>query len=191
MGQIIFDAAVTINGYLADVNHSLQWLFDVPGAGEPDPTLLPEDVSLHVEGANTYLWILEHEKLLDQPAKWQKLYGQIPTYVFTNRQLPIPAGADVRFVKGEVAELLPELREAAAEGNIWVLGGGELLGQFLDINALDRFALTIAPAALSGGAPLLPRTIGSDRLELSEARQVGPFARLIYRVKPGPVATGS
>ncbi|MGO2053497.1 dihydrofolate reductase [Arthrobacter sp. MYb211] len=183
MTQIIFDAAVTLNGFLADENHSLQWLFDVPGAGEPDPGLLPQNVGVHVEGANTYLWVLEHENLLAEPAKWQKLYGDKPTYVFTHRQLPIPEGANVKLVSGSASEQLPELRRAAGEADIWVLGGGELLGQFLDIDALDRLALTIAPATVAGGAALLPRSIGSERLELAEARQAGPFARLVYRVK--------
>ncbi|WP_347040277.1 dihydrofolate reductase family protein [Glutamicibacter halophytocola] len=77
----------------------------------------------------------------------------------------------------------PRSAAAAGEKNIWVLGGGELLGQFLDIDAIDTLALTIAPAALAGGAQLLPRNIGGDRLELAEARPAGPFARLVYRVR--------
>jgi len=183
MSEIIFDAAVTLNGYLADENHSLQWLFEVPGAHEPDPDLLPRNVGVHVEGASTYLWLLEHERLIENPDKWQDYYPGITTYVFTSRELPIPEGADVRLVNGPVAGVLPQIRGAAGEKNIWVLGGGELLGQFLDIDAIDTLALTIAPAALAGGAPLLPRNIGSDRLELAEARQAGPFARLVYRVR--------
>lgn len=184
MGEIIFDAAVTLNGILADENHSLQWLFDVPGAQDPDPDLLPKNVGVHVEGANTYLWLIKNEKFIENPQKWQEYYRGITTYVFTSRDLPIPEGADVRLVNGAVGEFLPEIREAAGEKNIWVLGGGELLGQFLDLDALDTLALTVAPAALSEGAALLPRRIGSDRLELAEARKAGPFARLVYRVLP-------
>lgn len=182
MSEIIFDAAVTLNGYLADESHSLQWLFNVPGAQEPDPDLLPQNVRVHVEGANTYMWMLENEQLIENPQKWQEFYPGITTYVFTSRDLPIPQGADVRLVNASVAEILPHIREVAGEQNIWVLGGGELLGQFFDIDAIDTLALTVAPAALSGGAALLPRTIGSERLELSEARKAGAFARLVYRV---------
>ncbi|KUM31831.1 deaminase [Arthrobacter sp. EpRS66] len=183
MSEIIFDAAVSLNGFLADENHSLQWLFDVPGAQEPDPALLPHNVGVHVEGANTYMWMVENEDLIENPQKWQEYYPGVTTYVFTSRNLPIPEGADVRLVNGSVQEILPEIRQVAGEQNIWVLGGGELLGQFFDIDAIDTLALTVAPAALSGGAPLLPRTIDSERLELTAARQAGPFARLVYRVK--------
>ncbi|WP_313813352.1 dihydrofolate reductase family protein [Glutamicibacter sp.] len=183
MGEIIFDAAVTLNGYLADENHSLGWLFEIPGAGEPDPDLLPSNVAVHVEGSHTYQWLLENEDLLAHPEKWQQYYPGVVTYVFTTRDLPVPQGADVRFVSGDLAAVLPQIREVAGEKNIWVLGGGELLGQFLDLDALDTLAMTVAPAAVRGGAALLPRNIGSDRLELVQAKQAGPFARLVYRIK--------
>src|SRR5690606_20646317 len=101
-----------------------------------------------------------------------------PTFVFTSRQLPAPAGADIRFRSGPVADVLDELREAAGDGDIWVVGGGDLVGQFLDIGALDEIALSVAPVALTGGAPLLPRRVESDRLRLVSARAVGQFARL-------------
>ena len=97
--------------------------------------------------------------------------------------LPIPNGADVRLVNGPVAKFLPEIRGTAGLKNIWVLGGGELLGQFLDVGAIDILALTIAPVALARGAELLPRNIGGESLELVQAHKAGPFARLVYRVR--------
>ena len=87
-------------------------------------------------------------------------------------------------LSGRVETFLDEIREAADGGDIWVMGGGDLVGQFHDADALDRIALTIAPATLDGGAPLLPRNIGADRLRLIEARPAGPFARLVYEVLP-------
>ena len=174
MTQIIFDAAVTLNGFLADENHSLQWLFDVPGAEDPDPELLPQNVGVQVMGANTYLWMLDNDGFAETP--------DAATVVFTSRKLPVPEGINVQLANGPVAEMLPRLRQMAGEQNVWVMGGGDLLGQFLDAGALDILALTIAPAALAAGAPLLPRTIGSRKLELVEARKAGPFARLSYKV---------
>lgn len=183
MSSIIHDLAMSLNGYIADRHHSLQWLFEVPGAQEPDPSLFPADAAVHVEGSSTYLWMLEQEELLENPERWQQLYGQKPTFVFTSRQLPIPEGADVRLVNGPVQEHLEQIRAAANGGDIWVLGGGELAGQFFDSGALDRIALTIAPAALAAGAPVLPRNIKADRLRLMEAKPTGPFARLVYEVR--------
>lgn len=73
------------------------------------------------------------------------------------------------------------------DGDIWIVGGGDLAGQFLDADALDEIALSVAPVALTGGAPLLPRRVGSERLRLTSATAVGPFARLVYAVAAAPV----
>ena len=104
--------------------------------------------------------------------------------MLTSRELPAPEGADIRFRSGPVAALLPELREVAGDGDIWVVGGGDLAGQFLDAGALDELRLSVAPVALTGGAPLLPRRVESDRLHLVSARAIGQFARLVYEVRP-------
>jgi dihydrofolate reductase len=181
MGRIVFDTATTINGWIADENGSLSWLFAVEHGDMPDDGLVP-DASVMVEGSTTYEWVLEHERLMDEPAKWHQYFGDKPTFVFTTRDLPIPAGADVRLVSGSVDAVLPAIRDAAGGGDIWVVGGGDLAGQFLDAGALDEIALSVAPVALTGGAPLLPRRVESDRLRLVSASAIGQFARLIYAV---------
>ncbi len=184
MGSIIYDTATTLNGYLADENHSLDWLFAVEGGQEPTPEQYPADARVLVYGSHTYEWVLREENLLAEPAKWQALWEDKPTFIFTSRDLPIPEGADVRLIRGSVAEALSAIRAAAGDGDIWVMGGGDLAGQFLDAGALDTIALSVAPAALPGGAPLLPRRLGPDRLSLVSAGAQGQFARLIYRVLP-------
>ncbi len=182
VGRIIFDTATSMNGWIADEAGSLDWLFAVDHDGLPEGGLLPKGVTVLVEGSTTYEWALRAEALLEHPEKWQLFYGQKPTFVFTRRSLPVPAGADVRFVSGPVAELLPRLRAAAGDGDIWVMGGGDLAGQFFDAGALDGIGLTVAPVALTGGAPLLPRRIEADRLRLVSAHAHGQFARLVYDV---------
>ncbi|WP_159500007.1 dihydrofolate reductase family protein [Microbacterium sp. 18062] len=184
MTRIVFDTATSINGWIADENNSLTWLFAVPGGESPDAELLPPSATVLVEGSTTYEWLLDESDLLVHPEKWRVFYGDRPVFVFTSRRLPVPTGADVRFVSGDVAAVLPRIREAAGTGDIWVVGGGDLAGQFLDAGALDELAISIAPVALTGGAPLLPRRIESDRLVLTEAKAVGQFARLRYEVRP-------
>lgn len=178
--HIVFDTATSLNGFIADEDHSLQWLFDVPDDGSAQE-LVP-DAAVLVEGSSTYEWLLRESDLLAHPERWREFHGDRPTFVFTTRELPIPAGADIRFVSGPVADALPAIREAAGGGLIWVVGGGDLAGQFLDADALDEIAVSVAPVTLTGGAPLLPRRAGSDRLRLVEARAVGQFARLRYEV---------
>jgi dihydrofolate reductase len=183
MGKIVFDTATTINGWIADEHDSLAWLFAVEDGDAPDEQLLPQHATVMVEGSTTYEWVLAESDILAHPEKWTEFHGDRPTYVFTTRELPVPAGADIRFVRGPVSEVLDELRAAAGDGDIWVVGGGDLAGQFFDAGALDELAISVAPVTLTGGAPLFPRRVESDRLRLVSARAFGQFARLIYEVR--------
>lgn len=184
MTRFIYDTATSLTGWIADSDHSLQWLFDVPGGTEPDPELLPPTDALIVEGSSTYEWLLRESDLVDHPEKWPELFGTRRTFVFTTRNLPVPEGANVTFVSGPVSAVLSEIRDAAGESDVWIVGGGELAAQFYDADALDEIAISIAPVALTSGAPLFPRRVESDRLRLVEARQVGQFARLRFLVTP-------
>jgi dihydrofolate reductase len=184
MGRILFDTATTINGWIADSNNSLAWLFAVDGGEHPDEGLFPTGVGAQVEGSTTYEWVLAESDILAHPEKWTEFHGDRPTFVFTTRDLPKPEGADIRFVRGPVEQHLPAIRAAAGDRDIWVVGGGDLAGQFLDVGALDRIALSVAPVALEGGAPLFPRRVESDRLRLVSAEAHGQFARLVYDVTP-------
>ena len=184
MGRIIYDTAVSLNGWIADEQGSLDWLFASAGGTEAPEGTVPAAATVLVEGSTTYQWVLEQERLLEHPERWSEFYGTTPTFVFTSRELPVPDGADVRFIRGLVADALPAIRAASGGGDIWVVGGGDLAGQFLDAGALDEIAVSVAPVALTGGAPVLPRRVESDRLRLVEARVVGPFARLRYEVVP-------
>lgn len=190
MANTIYNTATSIDGYIADSGNSLEWLFGVEG-GHPDDPAAEEGpldefgefmagVGAVAMGSTTYEWLVDHERLVDEPGKWP--YAQ-PTWVFTHREPPVVPGADIRFVSGDVAPVHAEMAEAAGGKDRWIVGGGELVGQFFDAGLLDRIVLSAAPVFLGGGAPLLPRRILSDRLELVEARAVGQFASLTYRVK--------
>lgn len=182
--RFVFYTATTLNGFLADPHDSLAWLFAVDSP-EPDVSDVLDPVSLLVMGSTTYLWVLEEVGLLDHPEKWSESFmGHDKVVVFSSRDLPIPAGADVRVLSGPVQDHLAEIEASAGGGDVWVVGGGDLAGQFLDAGRLDSIVLAVAPAALVAGKPLLPRDVMPDRLELVSAEAAGQFAMLRYRVRP-------
>lgn len=180
--QVVYYTAATLDGFLADAEHSLDWLFAVDDTVAPDLQAFGETVGAYVSGSSTYEWVLRHENLIEQPEKWEKFYDQLPWFVFTSRELPVPAGADVRFVSGEPAEHFAAIGTAAGEKNVWLYGGGDLVGQFFEAGLLDRIEVSITPVTLGEGAPLLPRRIESDHLKLESVTQFGQFAHLIYNV---------
>jgi dihydrofolate reductase len=73
--------------------------------------------------------------------------------------------------------------EAAGGKNVWLVGGGELVGQFHDHGLLDELIVQIAAVTLGRGAPLLPRAIVTPPLRLLSVRAYGEaFAELRYAV---------
>ncbi len=75
---------------------------------------------------------------------------------------------------------------AAGGRNIWLVGGGDLVGQSADEGLLDEILLGVAPVTLGAGAPLLPRRLLSSQLTLTDADRDVYFAHLAYRVTPNP-----
>lgn len=183
MTRAIYNTATSLDGFLADAENSLSWLFAVPPEGTDEAlAAFTANIGVYVEGSTTYEWLLAETRMLDHPEKWSEFYGDRPTFVFTSRDLPRPAGADVRFVHGAVATHLKQIRAAAGERDVWVVGGGDLAGQFADAGALDEIRLSVAPASLGAGAPVLPRRLGADRLALVSAQRTGAFAELVFAV---------
>lgn len=182
--RVVFNTASTLDGYLADPANSLDWLFAVDQSVAPDLELFMERIGVLVSGSTTYEWVLDHEDLIAKPEKWQGFYGDRPWFVFTTRELPVPEGADVHFVRGTPAENIEAIGEAADGKDAWLFGGGQLVGEFFDAGLLDEVQVTFAPATLGEGAQLLPRRIGPERLRLDSAERFGQFAHLIYSVRP-------
>jgi dihydrofolate reductase len=77
------------------------------------------------------------------------------------------------------------MRKAAGSKNIWVVGGGDLAGQFYDAGLLSEIIVQIGSVTLGRGKPLFPRRLTSPPLRLLSTRQVGEgFAELVYAVPP-------
>jgi dihydrofolate reductase len=120
-------------------------------------------------GATTYEWILRHEFADKDPADSEWPYD-VPSWVFTHRQLPIVPDAQIVFRSGDVTAVHAEMRAAAGDRNLWIVGGGDLVGQFADAGLLDEVIVYLAPVTLGAGAPLLPRNLDL-RLEEAERNQ--------------------
>lgn len=171
--------ASSLDGFIADESDDLSWLLSMPG-GDDETNPYDDfirDVGALAMGATTYEWIQQHH-----PGEWS--YEDRPTWVFTHRQLSPIEGANLRFTSAEVPTVHQEMTEAAGDRNIWLVGGGELVGQFLDHDLLDEIWLSLTPVTLGAGAPLLPRRRTRPMRLLSAAPSpAGTFVHLHYSLR--------
>ena len=174
--------ATTLDGYIADEHDSLDWLF-VQEQRDEGPLSYAEfiaDIGAICMGATTYEWVRDH--LARTAEKWPY---DMPAFVFSHQPHEAVDGADVRFVSGDVRPVHAQMTEAAdgRDGrDLWVVGGGDLAGQFAEAGLLDQVIVSIAPVTLGAGRPLLPRKLD---LALVETLRNGDFVCARYDVR-GP-----
>lgn len=159
-----FFTASSLDGFIATSEHSLDWLLkqDIDQDGPMAYQGFEKTIGAIVMGASTYEWVMRHEE-----GRWG--YAQ-PAWVFTHRELEVPDGADIRLTQEPIAEVHAAMVEAAGEKDIWVIGGGDLAGQFADAGLLDEVWVQYAPVTLGSGAPLLPRALDLELLDVARNR---------------------
>ena len=176
--------ATSLDGYIADPEHSLEWLFtrDQDRDGPLNYAAFIAGVGALAMGASTYEWILDHEFAgkLREDWKWP---DDLPCWVFTHRRLTVVPNAAVEFVTGDVVPVHERMVEAAEGKNVWIVGGGDLAGQFADAGVLDEVIVYVAPVTLGAGAPLFPRR---QELRLEELHRNRDFACARYAVVREP-----
>jgi dihydrofolate reductase len=172
--KTIYFAAASLDGFIADQNDSLDWLFK---NGPTDISFIDqflETVGAIAMGSSTYQWLLENTK-----GPWPY---KIPCLVFTHRNLKVTDG-DIRFVKGEVSAQHQELKKLAKGKNIWLMGGGDLVGQFYDHGLLDEMHIQTVSVFLNDGKKLFSRKT-EKAFKIKDIRQRGETCvEVVYLVK--------
>jgi dihydrofolate reductase len=182
--------ATSLDGYIADDDDDIDWLTGYQGSYDgPDAVPMKgtydtffENVGALVMGSSTYEWLLGHEA--SEEGSWP--YVGDPTWVLSSRELPNPEtpGADVRFASGSVADLAPEMFEAAGEKALWIVGGGTVASQFAEAELLDRVILTVVPVVLGSGKPLFEDALAQNPMQLTGTRAFDTgMVELVYDVR--------
>jgi dihydrofolate reductase len=161
MTLVRYYCAATLDGYIAESDDSIDWLTGYEGSFEGADSdekqagyeAFYEGIGALVMGSATYEWILAHG------GGWP--YAGKPSWVLSSRELGRPEGdgLDIRVVNAPVSELIEEMRDAAGEGDFWIVGGGNVASQFADYGLLDRVEVTVVPVVLGSGKPLFERRL--------------------------------
>ncbi len=174
--------ASSLDGFIATEDDSLEWLFPLGDVNDTSYPAFIAEVGALAMGSATYEWMLRHAQTVKDPVGSAWPYSQ-PTWVFSSKPRPRVEGAAITFASGDVRRVHAEMRAAAGRKNLWVVGGGDLAGQFFDAGLLDEIIVQVGSVTLGRGKPLFPRRYTSPALRLLSVRQVGTgFAELRYEV---------
>lgn len=173
MARIVGYIAASLDGYIADADGSLDWLFKYNDMdlGEHDFRKFVATIRTVVMGRATYDWLAADE------SPWA--YGAQRCFVVTRGSIDSPKGE--LQTRSDIDALIAELR-ALDDGDVWMLGGGRLQMAFMERGALDELEIYVMPELLGGGAPLFPATgfRASPKLLSAKALDKG-CVRLHYR----------
>ena len=158
MAKTVYYCAASLDGYIAESDDTIEWLTGYEGSVaapeglEPGP-LAPggsyerfyEGVGALISGSVTYEFILGHT-----PPGTDWPYPGRPYWVLSSRDLRIPddAAGDVHIVSASVGDLIDDMRSAAGERDIWIIGGGNVASQFADEGLLDEVHVSVVPVVL-------------------------------------------
>lgn len=166
--SIYFYGCITMDGYLADKNNGLDWLYQTGSIEETGYEDFYKSIDVTIMGKRTFNEIQNIENI-------DSLYPTTTNYVFTHAdRLPvrgfIPINCDiVEFVK-----------QFEKDKNIWIIGGNTILAPLLDNDLVDYLYIQIAPVLLGMGIPLFTQKELLKRFYLNEVKKYGQFAELIY-----------
>ncbi|MBV2183609.1 MAG: dihydrofolate reductase family protein [Rhizobium sp.] len=163
MAKIVGYIAASLDGYIAAADDSLDWLFRYDGMdlGEHDYRLFIKHIRTVVMGRGTY------DFLARDPSLWA--YGEQRVIVVTSHPIEQPKGP--LETRSDLPALIEELR-SLDDGDVWMLGGGQLQMAFMERQALDEIEIYVIPELLGGGRPLFPATGYRASPRLISAREM-------------------
>jgi len=144
--KIIVNIATSADGYVARSDGNLDWLTERPAPkgfyGLPE---FERSIDAKILGRKTF------DRSLEMGARFS---ADSVHYVFSRRPPPASVPAGVHFVTDSITAFAERLHTQAGK-NVWMMGGSEIIGSFLDEEAIDEFIITVAPTFIGEGIPLI------------------------------------
>ncbi|PZD93777.1 dihydrofolate reductase [Paenibacillus sambharensis] len=170
--KIVLYIAMSLDGYIARPDGSVDWLFDVEGdGGDNGYGRFYSSVGTVVMGRLTYEAVLGLEEVFP--------YADKPCYVLTRTNTPRLANPHAQYTDRPLKELLSEL-QSKSDGDVWVVGGGQVVKACLKENLLDEMQIAVIPKVLGSGIPLFPEGSPASTYRLTNTEPIGQIVMLTY-----------
>lgn len=169
MTKVIADITMSLDGYVtgpgADPQHGLgdaeelhTWVMDQDAVDTDVLERATADTGAVVMGRRLF-------DVVDGPDGWTaemgygaQLAAAPPYFVVTHsppQDVRLARELGMRFTfAGDLAAAVDQARAAAVDGEVVIMGGGDIIGQAIDQGLVDELRLHLAPMVLGGGTPL-------------------------------------
>ena len=155
--------ATSLDGYIADKNGGLDWLYSIPNPKNEDMGYVKfiRNIDALVMGRKTFETVCGFD--IDWP------YSK-PVFVISNTLSEIPKShKDKAFlVKGTLTEILYQINNKGFN-NLYI-DGGTTIQNFLKEALIDEMTLTTIPILLGGGSSLFSEMPNEMKFELIETK---------------------
>lgn len=170
MRKIKFYGAISLDGYLADVNDNIDWLLNSDLQGKSTFEEFISHIGTIVMGHTTYT---EVKKILQN----EIFYPNLESFVFSNSINSLP---DANVVSGDVSDFITQQKDKPGQ-DIWIVGGGSIVEPLIKADLIDEWQIQIAPFLLGQGKRLFEPGNYFKKLTPLEITNLGDLTELHFK----------
>ncbi|GEN94508.1 dihydrofolate reductase family protein [Pediococcus ethanolidurans] len=171
MRQVQFYGAISLDGYLATAQHDLQWLFDTAGGDKANSDQFFKQVDTTIMGRKTY-------EVTKNTMGDELLFPDKTNYVLSRTREG--QTRDATYMNQSPVDLVRHL-QAQSGGNIWIVGGGQIVTDLVAEDLIDEWWIQIAPVLLGKGIRLFPEGDCMTGLNLKAVARYDQLAELYFK----------
>lgn len=162
--KIILYIATSLDGYISRKNGSVDWLDKYNNAGHDyGYKEFYDSVDTVIVGNTT------HEQFPQE-------YNGKSCFVFSRNSKA--SHENITFVRGDVKKFMEKVNP---QGTIWLVGGADLVNQFLKYDLIDEFIISIMPEFIGDGIPLFKKMDFVKQLNLVGSNSYGSVVQVHYK----------
>ncbi len=152
--KVILNIATSLDGFIARKNGSVDWLPEINNKEEDyGMKEFIDSVGTVILGNTTYTQFGAH-------------YPNKKCFVFSRKNTG--KEDNITYVNSDVKDFIEGLRDE--DGNIWLVGGADIVKEFLKNNLIDEFIITVIPIVLGEGISLFGEGCGEHKLKLQNIK---------------------
>lgn len=188
MGQVIVDISVSLDGFIAGANVSTQHPLGEGGERIHDwffSAKTPADEAIMGEVTASFGAVILGRRMYDTAIDtgWGGVSPfEVPAFVLTSRPAPEKVVEGFTFVTSSIEDVLAQAQAAAGDRHVWVIGGANLIQQYLKAGLVDELRLHVPPVLFGSGTRLFEDTGARMELERVSQSETPAASHLRYRV---------